>query len=125
MLSNTKKSCAEDKVFPHNFRRLFARTFYSLQKGIVRLADILNLKYGTYENATGKFEINGGKFLGETFDGIATGMEQYACKDISISGGTYTTNVSEYCKDGYAAEKDETTGEYVVKKTLAWETDTD
>lgn len=125
MLSNTKKSCAEDKVFPHNFRRLFARTFYSLQKGIVRLADILNLKYGTYENATGKFEINGGKFLGETFDGIATGMEQYACKDISISGGTYTTNVSEYCKDGYAAEKDEITGEYVVKKTLAWETDTD
>ena len=29
------------KVFPHNFRHLFARTFYSLQKDIVRLADIL------------------------------------------------------------------------------------
>ena len=32
---------SRDKVFPHNFRHLFARTFYSLQKDIVRLADIL------------------------------------------------------------------------------------
>jgi len=31
----------KDKVFPHNLRHLFARTFYSLQKDIVRLADIL------------------------------------------------------------------------------------
>lgn len=29
------------KVFPHNFRHLFARTYYSMQKDIVRLADIL------------------------------------------------------------------------------------
>lgn len=32
---------SKDKVFPHNFRHLFARTFYSLQKDIVRLADTL------------------------------------------------------------------------------------
>lgn len=32
---------SRDKVFPHNFRHLFARTYYSLQKDIVRLADIL------------------------------------------------------------------------------------
>ena len=32
---------SERKVFPHNLRHLFARTFYSLQKDIVRLADIL------------------------------------------------------------------------------------
>lgn len=31
----------KSKVFPHNFRHLFAHTFYSLQKDIVRLADIL------------------------------------------------------------------------------------
>lgn len=31
----------ENKVFPHNLRHLFARTYYSLQKDIVRLADIL------------------------------------------------------------------------------------
>ena len=29
------------KVFPHSFRHLFARTYYSLQKDIVRLADAL------------------------------------------------------------------------------------
>lgn len=31
----------ESKVFPHNLRHLFARIYYSLQKDIVRLADIL------------------------------------------------------------------------------------
>lgn len=31
----------KDKVFPHNLRHLFARTFYNLEKDIVRLADIL------------------------------------------------------------------------------------
>lgn len=29
------------KLFPHNLRHLFARTFYSIEKDIVRLADIL------------------------------------------------------------------------------------
>lgn len=44
--SDMKKLCktagvSESKVFPHNLRHLFARTYYSLQKDIVRLADIL------------------------------------------------------------------------------------
>ena len=30
-----------DKVFPHNLRHLFARTFYALDKDIAKLADIL------------------------------------------------------------------------------------
>ena len=32
---------SKEKVFPHNLMHLFARTFYSLEKDIVRLADIL------------------------------------------------------------------------------------
>ena len=32
---------SKDKVFPHNLRHLFARTYYSLEKDVVRLADIL------------------------------------------------------------------------------------
>ena len=32
---------SREKVFPHNLRHLFARTFYSLQKDIVSLADFL------------------------------------------------------------------------------------
>lgn len=44
--TDMKKLCksagvSEKKVFPHNLRHLFARTYYSLQKDIVRLADIL------------------------------------------------------------------------------------
>ena len=30
-----------DKVFPHNLRHLFARTFYEIEKDIAKLADIL------------------------------------------------------------------------------------
>lgn len=29
------------KVFPHNLRKLFARTFYGIEKEIAKLADIL------------------------------------------------------------------------------------
>ena len=32
---------ASNKVFPHNPRHLFARTFYSVEKDIVQLADLL------------------------------------------------------------------------------------
>lgn len=44
--SEMKKLCreaavSEKKVFPHNLRHLFARTYYSVQKDIARLADIL------------------------------------------------------------------------------------
>ena len=44
--SDMKKLCesagvSKDKVFPHNLRHLFARTYYSTRKDIVRLADIL------------------------------------------------------------------------------------
>ena len=41
-----KQLCEEagvnpDKVFPHNLRHLFARTFYGIEKDIAKLADIL------------------------------------------------------------------------------------
>ena len=44
--ASMKSLCGEanvskEKVFPHNLRHLFARTYYSQQKDIVRLADIL------------------------------------------------------------------------------------
>lgn len=44
--TSMKKLCARanvnpDKVFPHNLRKLFARTFYSLDKDIAKLADVL------------------------------------------------------------------------------------
>ena len=44
--ADMKKICelagvAKEKVFPHNLRHLFARTFYSIGKDIAHLADIL------------------------------------------------------------------------------------
>lgn len=44
--SDMKRLCEEagvarQKVFPHNLRHLFARVYYSMQKDVVRLADIL------------------------------------------------------------------------------------
>lgn len=44
--SDMKKLCEDaqvspQKVFPHNLRHLFARTFYNLEKDIAKLADLL------------------------------------------------------------------------------------
>lgn len=44
--SDMKRLCADagvapSKVFPHNLRHLFARTFYALEKDLNRLADLL------------------------------------------------------------------------------------
>lgn len=36
-----KANVSSSKVFPHNLRHLFATTFYSLEKDIVRLSDLL------------------------------------------------------------------------------------
>lgn len=36
-----KAGVSDKKVFPHNLRHLFARTFYRIEKDIVRLADLL------------------------------------------------------------------------------------
>lgn len=36
-----KAQVSAQKVFPHNLRHLFARTFYSIEKDVVRLADVL------------------------------------------------------------------------------------
>lgn len=36
-----KAGISEKKVFPHNLRHLFARTYYEKEKDVVRLADIL------------------------------------------------------------------------------------
>lgn len=36
-----KAGVESGKVFPHNLRKLFARTFYSMEKDIAKLADIL------------------------------------------------------------------------------------
>ncbi len=36
-----KANVAAEKVFPHNLRHLFARTYYKMEKDIARLADLL------------------------------------------------------------------------------------
>ena len=36
-----RANVSESKVFPHNLRHLFARTFYGIEKDIAKLADIL------------------------------------------------------------------------------------
>ena len=44
--SAVKRLCAKanvnpGKLFPHNLRKLFARTFYTLEKDLAKLADVL------------------------------------------------------------------------------------
>lgn len=61
--ADMKKLCESarvprSKVFPHNLRHLFARTFYSQQKDIVRLADLLG---HTSVNTTRIYTVESGK----------------------------------------------------------------
>lgn len=57
-----KANVSAEKVFPHNLRHLFARTFYSLERDIVRLADLLGHSSinttRVYTIETGKEHIN-------------------------------------------------------------------
>lgn len=56
-----------EKVFPHNLRHLFARTFYQLQKDIVRLADILG---HTSINTTRIYTMETGKIHRQQLQGL-------------------------------------------------------
>ena len=38
-----KAGVAESKIFPHNFRHLFARIYYKVTKDITGLADLLGV----------------------------------------------------------------------------------
>ncbi len=57
-----RANVAADKVFPHNLRHLFARTFYAIERDIVRLADLLGHSSidttRIYTMETGKSHIN-------------------------------------------------------------------
>ena len=75
--SDMKKLCeaanvSEKKVFPHNLRHLFARTYYSLQKDIVRLADILGHEN---VNTTRIYTIESGEIHRKQLDRL--GLVQY------------------------------------------------
>ena len=56
------------KVFPHNLRHLFARTYYSLQKDLSRLADILG---HTNINTTRIYTAESGVIHAKQIDGLA------------------------------------------------------
>ena len=38
----TQAGVRPGKVFPHNLRHLFARTFYGIEKDLAKLADIIS-----------------------------------------------------------------------------------
>ena len=76
-----------------------------------------NGKYN--EKAVGDVDIKGGTFNGIICpDQPAVGYTPYPSEDISISGGTFSTDVSAYCADGYQLAQN-ADGKYVaVLKTL-------
>lgn len=57
-----KAGVAESKIFPHNFRHLFARIYYKVTKDITGLADLLGHSkdqcneniYSNYRNSVPK-----------------------------------------------------------------------
>ena len=59
------------------------------------IAAILNTHESGNTNAIGELKINGGNFNGK-IDSVYPGWDAYASKDISIFGGTFTQDVTEY-----------------------------
>ncbi len=71
-----------------------------------------NGKYN--DKAVGDIDIKGGTFNGIICpDQPAVGYTPYPSEDISISGGTFSTDVSDYCADGYQLAKN-ADGKYVA-----------
>lgn len=75
---------------------------------------------GLFNNTTavGSLTIAGG-----AFEGGIINSEEYTGGNIAISDGTFSTDVSEYCVDGFKAVKG-ADGRYTIKKA-AWEKYTD
>ena len=72
-----------------------------------------NGKYN--KNAIGDLDINGGTFNGIICpDQASPGYTPYPSEDISISGGTFSEDVSKYCVDKHFASKN-SFGKYVIK----------
>lgn len=67
MMKNLCKAAnvLESKVFPHNLRHLFARTYYKIEKDISKLADILG---HTNINTTRIYTIESGKYHARQVD---------------------------------------------------------
>ena len=53
-----KAGAAKSKIFPYNFRHLFARIYYKVTKDIIGLADLLGHRsinvYSNYRNSVSK-----------------------------------------------------------------------
>jgi len=64
----------ENKIFPHNLRHLFARTFYTITKDVVKLADVLGHSNVSttriYLMGTGKEHRKEMKKVGERLTGV-------------------------------------------------------
>lgn len=69
--------------------------------------------------------IKNGTLNGEIKDDRSAVQKENYPKLEVISGGTFSTDASKFCVDGFTLVKDETTGLYNTKKVLRWETDTD
>ncbi len=80
----------------------------TFEKGSVGLA-VYN-GYSSKETGTGNLKISGGNFDGKILVADLTETEKATT---SISGGTFSEDVSEYCVDGYVASKN-SDGKYSV-----------
>lgn len=70
---------------------------------------------GTYnDNAVGELKITNGEFTGD-ISGTIVADKPYPGKITVISGGTFSTDVSEYCVDGFKAVKG-ADGRYTIEE---------
>ncbi len=83
--------------------------------GTFTTSNSISILNGTYnDNAVGELKITNGEFTGD-ISGTIVADKPYPGKITAISGGTFSTDVSEYCVDGFEAVKG-ADGKYTVEK---------
>lgn len=108
------------------------RSKYDVAFDVCKYADYPGVSVTLDESMTGTIngnvEVDGKQVEGQKFDliiksGTINGTIKPTSKatnyNISISGGTFSEDVSKYCAEGCTAVLDETTGKYTIEKKVA------
>lgn len=83
--------------------------------GTFTTSNSISILNGTYnDNAVGELKITNGEFTGD-ISGTIVADKPYPGKITAISGGTFSTDVSEYCVDGFKAVKG-ADGRYTIEE---------
>ena len=86
----SEANVVNEKVFPHNLRHLFAKTFYKIDKDIAKLADLLG--HSSIETTRGYIMTTYEEHQ-KQLDNMKTGMKSWKTARIKLRNTTTTLHI--------------------------------